>query len=64
MTHLSPVLQHPEHRASAKAGHAGDQDGPLVRRGPVLGGPVLGGLVRVLPGEQVALVRENVISVV
>src|SRR5689334_14186780 len=32
--------------------------GPLVRRGPVSGG-----LVRVLPNEQVALVGENAISV-
>jgi hypothetical protein len=31
--------------------------------GPVLGGPVFGELARVFPGEQVALVRENVISV-
>jgi hypothetical protein len=35
----------------------------MVRRGPVLGGPALGGLVRVLLSEQVALVGENVISV-
>jgi hypothetical protein len=38
--------------------------GPLVRRGLVpVPVPVPGKLVRVLPGEQVALVGENVISV-
>ena len=58
MTHPCLVLQHPERWASANAGHAGDEDEPAGAARAVLGS-----LVRVLPGEQVALVGDNVISV-
>src|SRR5258708_32063802 len=57
-THPSLVPRHPGRWARANAGKPTMRTGPLAPRGPVPGG-----LVRVLLGEQVALVGENVISV-
>src|SRR5260221_8099044 len=57
-THPSLVPRHPGRWARANAGKPTMRTGPLAPRGPVPGG-----LVRVLLGEQVALVGDNVISV-
>src|SRR5258707_12023132 len=57
-THPSLVPRHPGRWARANAGKPTMRTGPLAPRGPVPGV-----LVRVLLGEQVALVGENVISV-
>src|SRR5258707_7343663 len=57
-THPSLVPRHPGRWARANAGRPTMRTGPLAPRGPVPGG-----LVRVLLGEQEALVGENVISV-
>ena len=56
----SLVLQHPGRWARAKAGQANDEDGPA---GPARGLRQAGRLARVLLGQHVALVGENVISV-
>src|SRR5260370_27907899 len=57
-THPSLVPRHPGRWARANAGKPTTRTGPLAPRGLMPGG-----LVRVRLGEQVALVGENVISV-
>ena len=57
--HPSLVLQHPGRWARAKAGQANDEDGPAG----AARGPHADRLMRVLLGEHVALVGENMIPV-